>query len=115
MWVCCCNHACRRQPSCYKCGAASLYLVALGGDNLLNDQVVGGLIIHCQDEGGAMGLHVGRLAVCQAAAILHAAGCACTTGQASMNASISQCWYTCMKSMDQSMDQKARDCQNAGE
>lgn len=54
-----------------------------------------------------MGLHVGRLAVCQAAAILHAAGCTCTTGPASMNASISQYWYTCMKLIYQSMDQKA--------
>lgn len=51
-----------------------LYLVAVGGDNLLNDKVIGGLIIHCQNEGGAVRLHMSGLAVCQTAAILHAAG-----------------------------------------
>ena len=53
-----------------------LYLVAMRGDNLLNDQVVGGLIVHCQDKRGSVRLHVGGLAVCQTATILHAAGCA---------------------------------------
>ena len=56
-----------------------VYLVALGGDNLLNDQMVGGLVVHCENERGAMCLHVSGLAVCQTAAILHAAGCACTS------------------------------------
>lgn len=49
-------------------------LVAVRRDNLLNDQVVGGLVIDCEDEGGAMCLHVGGFAVCEAAAVLHAAG-----------------------------------------
>ena len=67
--ICCVDSACQLDME--------IHLVAVRGDNLLNDQVVGGLIVHCQDKSGTVRLHVGGLAVCQTAAILHAAGCAC--------------------------------------